>query len=341
MQKLKINLLQKKSDLENLRKNHCLQFEQVPLVQIDKLNLVQSGAIVRYLGNRFGLYGDDDNLKDKYEIDCIYESTKDARQPLLGYIRHRSKDDSKKAFNVERYLGSWEKSLSKHKNSYFIGKPSFADVTVYEVLSVYLEIFGEDVFTTQELARRSVLMVQTNIPTAPSFISMPALGLVPTNTTTWGSSTVTTVLENVNWTFLSWLSLGYYSNRGGLRYKIIPLQQPTTFFSWPDINFLGLLYSNQSTSGSGYIVSSSTAVVLNPSQSEWITEIELPMKIPNNFRPSYRQIISPNSVLVGETLCYTDQVGGYDAMIFQAGADDFTFGKYLFPPVLNTAVVLG
>jgi len=84
--------------MEDLRKAGCLQFEQVPLVQIDGLNLIQSGAIVRYLGNRFGLYGDDDDFQQKYNIDSIYESTKDARTPLLGYIRHRSKEESKKIF---------------------------------------------------------------------------------------------------------------------------------------------------------------------------------------------------------------------------------------------------
>jgi glutathione S-transferase len=35
-------------------------FGQVPLLEIDGLNLVQTGAIVRYLARKYNLYGNND-----------------------------------------------------------------------------------------------------------------------------------------------------------------------------------------------------------------------------------------------------------------------------------------
>jgi len=176
--------------------------------------------------------------------------------------------------------------------------------------------------------------------TAFYYIAIPALGLVPTNTTTFGSDGFATEFQNVNWTYLTWLSLGYYSCRGGVRYKIVPLEGPTILTTWPDVGLLGLLTNAQSTSGFAYNITSSTGLAINVFDVDPIAEVELPMKIIQNFRPAYRQVQTPNSTTVGETLCITDQDGNYNYMLFQAGADDFTYGKYLFPPVLNTTVVI-
>jgi len=41
-------------------------FQQVPLLRIDGMNLVQSGAIARYLARKAHLYGDSDIEAAKY-----------------------------------------------------------------------------------------------------------------------------------------------------------------------------------------------------------------------------------------------------------------------------------
>ena len=40
-----------------LRDNGFLEFNQVPLLRIDGMNIVQTQAIVRYLARKHGLYG--------------------------------------------------------------------------------------------------------------------------------------------------------------------------------------------------------------------------------------------------------------------------------------------
>ena len=47
-------------DLATLRASGKLPFDQMPLLEIDGLNLSQSSAMIRYLARRGGLYGNDD-----------------------------------------------------------------------------------------------------------------------------------------------------------------------------------------------------------------------------------------------------------------------------------------
>jgi len=51
-----------------LKMNCCVEllFQQVPLLRIDGMNLVQSGAIARYLAHKAHLYGDTDMDAAKY-----------------------------------------------------------------------------------------------------------------------------------------------------------------------------------------------------------------------------------------------------------------------------------
>ena len=75
--------MSKASDLEAVRKEHNLFYQQLPLVEIDNMELVQSGAQMRYIARRCGMYGDSDS--ERYIIDVIYEGTRDARGPLTRY----------------------------------------------------------------------------------------------------------------------------------------------------------------------------------------------------------------------------------------------------------------
>ena len=73
----------KPSDLEDVRRENNLLYNQLPLVEIDNMELVQSGAQIRYIARRCGMYGDSDS--ERYIIDLIYEGTKDARSPFGQY----------------------------------------------------------------------------------------------------------------------------------------------------------------------------------------------------------------------------------------------------------------
>jgi len=51
-----------------------LLFQQVPLLRIDGMNLVQSGAIARYLARKTNLYGDTDVEAAKYVSHPVFSS---------------------------------------------------------------------------------------------------------------------------------------------------------------------------------------------------------------------------------------------------------------------------
>ena len=117
------------------------------MVEIDGLNLVQSGAQFRYIADKYKLRGS--SLKESYIVDLVYESTKDARYPLQSYPFSLDLDKAIKSFNFDRYCKKWEELLSDNtcsKDGYFVSKPSAADVAVFECLEFLEIIAGGDKF---------------------------------------------------------------------------------------------------------------------------------------------------------------------------------------------------
>ncbi|CAM4724921.1 unnamed protein product [Leuciscus chuanchicus] len=55
--------LTKKEHYEKLLNDGALMFQQVPLVEIDGMQLVQSKAILNYIAGKYNLYGKD--LKER------------------------------------------------------------------------------------------------------------------------------------------------------------------------------------------------------------------------------------------------------------------------------------
>ncbi|XP_029337208.1 glutathione S-transferase A2-like [Mus caroli] len=51
--------IQSPEDLEKLKKDGNLMFEQVPMVEIDGMKLVQTRAILNYIATKYDLYGKD------------------------------------------------------------------------------------------------------------------------------------------------------------------------------------------------------------------------------------------------------------------------------------------
>ena len=131
--------LKEPDELDELRSNGSLVYNQLPLVEFDGKKFVQQGAIIRYIARKYNVYGCNDD--ERYIIDVVYEGTRDAREPLTNYYRIRDVD--KITFRDSRYFGAWEKLLTQNdKSMYFTSKVSFADIAVYEVMDYVEEIFG-------------------------------------------------------------------------------------------------------------------------------------------------------------------------------------------------------
>ncbi|XP_010080030.1 PREDICTED: glutathione S-transferase-like [Pterocles gutturalis] len=72
--------IETKEDLEKLRSDGVLLFQQVPMVEIDGMKMVQTRAILSYIAAKYNLYGKD--LKERAWIDMYVEGTTD----LMGMI---------------------------------------------------------------------------------------------------------------------------------------------------------------------------------------------------------------------------------------------------------------
>jgi len=123
------------SQMEKLRKDGSLLFQQIPLLEIDGKKLVQSHAILRYIARKYNLYGKNDD--EKVQIDILTEGTRD----FLGFFALFSKMDDAKVLDdirkkaLPRYMPVFEKIISESKSGYLVGDVlSMADVCLLEIL---------------------------------------------------------------------------------------------------------------------------------------------------------------------------------------------------------------
>ncbi|KAG8511985.1 Glutathione S-transferase A2, partial [Galemys pyrenaicus] len=100
------------ADLEKLKTDGSLLFQQVPLVEIDGMKLVQTRAILNYIANKYNLYGKD--LKERALIDMYGEGVADLGEMILTMpLCPPDQKDAKVALikerAVNRYLPAFEK----------------------------------------------------------------------------------------------------------------------------------------------------------------------------------------------------------------------------------------
>lgn len=101
-----------------------LGFDQVPLLQIDGLNLVQKYAAVRYLARKHGLYGADN--AEATVIDMVYESLMD----FQNAVRNKGAETA-----LKKYLPLIQRALHSTPGSYLAGPTlSFVDVVFMYVV---------------------------------------------------------------------------------------------------------------------------------------------------------------------------------------------------------------
>ncbi|OBS71582.1 hypothetical protein A6R68_13841 [Neotoma lepida] len=75
--------IQTNEDLEKLRSDGVLMFQQVPMVEVDGMKLVQTRAILNYFSSKYNLYGKD--MKERALIDMYSEGLADLNDIFIIY----------------------------------------------------------------------------------------------------------------------------------------------------------------------------------------------------------------------------------------------------------------
>lgn len=104
------------SQFDAMRESGDLLFRQLPLLELDGLNLVQSQSIVRYLARRGGLCGADS--AEAALVDMLCEGIKDARGVVVGYAFSSDKTAHVESIEdkVFKCLTALEKTIVERKD---------------------------------------------------------------------------------------------------------------------------------------------------------------------------------------------------------------------------------
>lgn len=131
-------------DLEKLKKDGSLMFQQVPMVEIDGMKLVQCRAILNYIATKYNLYGKD--IKERALIDMYTEGMADLNEMILTLpLCPPNEKDARitliKEKTTTRYFPVFEKVLKSHGQDYLVGnKLSRADIFLVELIYSVEEI---------------------------------------------------------------------------------------------------------------------------------------------------------------------------------------------------------
>ncbi|KAM6185933.1 glutathione S-transferase A2 [Rhynchocyon petersi] len=159
-------------DLDKLKNDGLLMFQQVPMVEIDGMKLVQTRAILNYIASKYNLYGKD--MKERALIDMYTEGVADLNEMILQLaLCPPGEKDAKIALIKERttnrYLPVFEKVLKSHGQDYLVGnKLSRADVHMVEVL-YYVEELDSSLTANFPLLKALKTRV-SSLPTVKKFL---------------------------------------------------------------------------------------------------------------------------------------------------------------------------
>ncbi|CAM4543551.1 unnamed protein product [Caretta caretta] len=127
-----------KEDLEKLRNDGALLFQQVPMVEIDGMKMVQTRAILSYIAGKHNLYGKD--LRERALIDMYVEGTTDL-MGMIMFLPFQPPEAKEKNFALiieratTRYFPVYEKVLKEHSQQFLVGNQlSWADVHLLEAI---------------------------------------------------------------------------------------------------------------------------------------------------------------------------------------------------------------
>ncbi|XP_077911367.1 glutathione S-transferase-like [Halichoerus grypus] len=131
-------LFETREEFEKLIQGGNLMYEQVPIVEIDGMNLVETRAILRYLAAKYDLYGR--NLQEQAWIDMYVEGLKDLSDMIMFFPLSLP---GEKKMNLEyilerattRFFPVYEKALRDHGQDFLVGDQlSWADIQLLEVI---------------------------------------------------------------------------------------------------------------------------------------------------------------------------------------------------------------
>jgi len=113
----------KKEHVDTLREKGDLLMNQLPLLCIDGMKLVQSGAIIRYLAKKHNLCGSDGTVEQEVMCDMLNESITDWRK-YSGVVAFEftlsyeptEEQMSKLAIGNAKYLPLFERRLRQNNN---------------------------------------------------------------------------------------------------------------------------------------------------------------------------------------------------------------------------------
>ncbi|VDK72107.1 unnamed protein product [Litomosoides sigmodontis] len=116
------------------------QFEQVPCLYEDDLQIVQSGAILRHLARKHNLNGENE-LETTY-IDMFYEGLRDLhiKYAKMIYLAYETEKDTYIKDVLPAELAKFERLLATRGNgrNFISGnKVSFADFVLFEELDIH------------------------------------------------------------------------------------------------------------------------------------------------------------------------------------------------------------
>uniref|UniRef100_A0A8D0XAZ0 Glutathione S-transferase n=1 Tax=Sus scrofa TaxID=9823 RepID=A0A8D0XAZ0_PIG len=160
------------NDLNKLKNDGSLLFQQVPMVEIDGMKLVQTRAILNYIATKYNLYGKD--AKERALIDMYTEGVADLGEmilllPLCPPNEKDAKVASIKEKSTNRYLPAFEKVLKSHGQDYLVGnKLSRADIQLVELL-YYVEELDPSLLANFPLLKALKTRV-SNLPTVKKFL---------------------------------------------------------------------------------------------------------------------------------------------------------------------------
>ncbi|XP_057556256.1 glutathione S-transferase A2-like [Hippopotamus amphibius kiboko] len=165
-------LIQTPEDLNKLKNDGILLFQQVPMVEIDGMKLAQTRAILNYIATKYNLYGKD--MKERALIDMYSEGVADLGEmimllPLCPPDQKDAKIAEIKEKTTNRYLPVFEKVLKGHGQDYLVGnKLSKADIHLVELL-YYVEELDPSLLANFPLLKALKTRV-SNLPAVKKFL---------------------------------------------------------------------------------------------------------------------------------------------------------------------------
>jgi len=139
--------------LAALRATDKLPFDQMPLLEIDGLNLSQSSAMIRYLARRGHYYGETD--LDALWCDMIAGAVADFAETALQAAFQATIEGAVETLKgrFEKFGPKFEARLVENGTGFCVGEHlTFADIVLAEALTGYLEWVSDLLVNTPLLA---------------------------------------------------------------------------------------------------------------------------------------------------------------------------------------------